>query len=100
DLEKIDLAGPVLLADRGERRHRHSAGAELGAEFFRAARVLDGNGGESGEPLDEVEIDLAGRASEEFRHRDIARAHEGIELDQLALRLDHDPAPALQIEPA
>ena len=47
-----------------------------------------------------MEIDLARGAAQEFWHRDVARAHQGVKLDQPALGLDHEAAPALEVEPA
>src|SRR5256714_7246847 len=47
-----------------------------------------------------MEVDLPAAPAEQLGRRDIAGAHERIELDQLALRFDHQPAPSLQIEPA
>src|SRR5260370_27067745 len=77
DLEEIDCLDAMLIADCGERRHRHPAGVESRAEFLSVARMLDRNAGKSVEPLDNVEIDLAAGAAPEFWHRDVARAHPG-----------------------
>ena len=62
--------------------------------------MLGKNAGKPVEPLDDVEIDLTGDAAQEFWHRDVAGAHQGVKLDQPALGLDHEPAPPLEVEPA
>src|SRR5207244_3438942 len=70
------------------------------AELPSVARVLGENAGEPVEALDDVEIDLARGATQEFWHRDVAGAHQGVKLDEPALRLDHQPTPSPEVEPA
>ena len=49
--------------------------------------------------LDHVELGLALAGAGEARHRVVARAHVGIDVGQRLLRLDHEAAPALEVEP-
>jgi hypothetical protein len=55
-------------------------------------------GREPVQPVDLVELRPPGLGADQHRGRDVARAQVLIERAEALLRLDHDPAPALDIE--
>ena len=98
DFQEIDLLDPVSLAQGRKRQHELAAGAEGGAELGRAPGVALDRGREAVQPVDLVELRPPRLGADQHGGRDVARADMLIERAEPLLRLDHDPAPALEIE--
>ena len=61
--------------------------------------MLAHGGRKSVQPVDHMELGLALSAPREAGDRVVARAHVGIDVGERLLRLDHQAAPALEVEP-
>ena len=90
---------PGLGDQRGKRPHRLDDGREAGAELAGAGGMLAHGGGKPMQAVDDVELGLALGPPCQAGNRAVARAHVGIDVGQRLLRLDHQAAPAREIEP-
>jgi hypothetical protein len=62
-------------------------------------RVLAHRRGEAVQLIDDVELGFPVGTAGQARHCVVARSHVGVDVGQRLLRLDHETAPALEIEP-